>query len=194
MKNTLVDIPYVIRKRGVDNSPFYAKGIFTTGVNDALVKAGTLFKEFDMDISKVLLVYVNQGRAAGRCRMTTDGRSQNWNLEFNTVAIGMDWDHMFYETIPHEVAHLVTNYIFGVGAVSVHGREWKRIVRKMGGDGGRCHSIPIPKSRDVKKMTYIATCGTRVEVTIQVHRKIQCGQVRMLTSTKGKLHAGGWQR
>jgi len=184
---------YVIRKRGVVTGNFPRKEEFHAAVLACLALAKQLYPEFEAKMSgdHVSIVYFNTGTTAGYMKRKNIGHRVVYNLEYNTKAMELGWDHTFYNTIPHEIAHLVNIVINGRYEAS-HGPKWKRISKRLGCSGERCHSIDIPKQkrRPVKRVLYIATCGTEVKLTMNMHYKIQDrGQVRILRGTGGKINA-----
>jgi len=73
---------------------------------------------------------------------------------------------MYLDTIPHEVAHIVTRFIHG-SKVSAHGKEWKNIARRIGCTGNRCHTMELPRAkkrsaprRRKARQLYISDGGT----------------------------------
>jgi len=178
----------IFRKRGIDNSHFEGKGIFKAEVVRVWALAQKLYPDFTLSLRDVPVVFFNTGRAAGQAQ---GSRYMGYNLGFNTRAIKADWDHCFYNTIPHEIAHIVDMHMnMGRG----HSAQWKRISKSLGCTGARCHSIALEPSRKVSKVIYRASCGTEVTLTMNMHNKIQRGQVRILRATKGRITAQGFMR
>ena len=187
----------ILRKRGIVHGDFPRKAEFVQGVRDCLAKARELYPEFTLSDEDLPVVFFNTGRCAGYARWKRgQWNKMVYNLEFNTKAIEIDWDDSFDDTIPHEVAHIVDRFINGKS--SNHGPRWKRIARSLGCTGNRCHDLPLERSRKMKEMLYVATCGTQIYLSMAMHNKIQNkGQVRVLRSTRGKLSAneftGKWK-
>lgn len=79
-------------------------------------------------------------------------------------------------TVPHEVAHLVTDCLFP--RASAHGREWRMICLALGGDARRCYSaaergVTIVKGRQTKQYLYQTTAGTESWVGPVHHARLQ---------------------
>lgn len=67
------------------------------------------------------------------------------------------WDN----TIDHEVGHILQAILYP-NAKQAHGREWRMIMRLIGGKPERCHSMQIPemaqRKRRVFKRDYLYEC------------------------------------
>jgi predicted SprT family Zn-dependent metalloprotease len=177
------------RKRGVVSyHPHKAKVI--AAVNDCIARAQQVFG-FDIPAKDIPVVFFNTGRAAGWARCLPNG---GFNIEFNTRIMDADIDHIINETVPHEVAHIVCLHLFYRNVSrSPHGRVWKGVAVKLGCKGQRTHDVVIAPSRTVRRVTYVATCGTVVQVTMNMHHKIQRGQTQILRSTGGKITASNYK-
>jgi len=86
-------------------------------------------------------------------------------------------------TLKHEIAHLMQYMFFQRRG---HGPHWKRIMEQIGGRPVRCHNMPLPSARNMRKVTY--TCGCRdMEISMRKSNSIEilksvwkcraCGQV-----------------
>ncbi len=127
-----------------------------------------------------------RGRAAGiascrMCRLTR--RASDFKLRYNPHFIqGDHFQDMLDNTVPHEVAHLVTYMRPDLGYK--HDAGWRRICLALGGNGLRCHAYDVPVTNG---FTYRASCGTLVTVSKVIHNKIQQGQSRRLKKTGGRI-------
>ena len=99
-----------------------------------------------------LKVYFNlRGRTAGQaCR-----ENGQYYMRFNVDMMqNASWDHLFRNTVPHELAHIVCMWKNWDRA---HGRNWRMVCRGLGGDGERCHSEPV---KYAKGRTYVYSTST----------------------------------
>jgi predicted SprT family Zn-dependent metalloprotease len=167
----------IIRKRGIVWS-HPRKAELMEEVCRVWTIAREHFPEFTLAVIDVAVVLTNSGRAAGCMKRLGDV----YNLEFNTKVMDMDWGEII-DAIPHEIAHLVDRFIHECS--SHHGPRWKQIVRRLGGTGKRTHSVNVAPSRKQRRFTYVATCGTEVEVSTKLHNMFQCGATRRVRRTKG---------
>ena len=79
-------------------------------------------------------------------------------------------DEMIDETIPHEVAHVVTRWAWG-GRVAPHGREWKSIMRAFGKEPTRCHTMETTSARRTPRYPYRCACEKTVYLGQVRHRR-----------------------
>lgn len=80
------------------------------------------------------------------------------------------------EIIPHEVAHLLTNFLYP-RVKQAHGPEWKSVCRALGGNPSRtCNSLEGVelKRNKVKRYVYSNEAGD-LHLTAQQHAKCQIG-------------------
>jgi SprT protein len=85
------------------------------------------------------------------------------------------WDN----TIPHEVAHYMTDCLYGIKAIRPHGQEWSDVMRRLG-------AKPIVRANydlsgiPTRRMTqYAYRCACReVSLTAYRHKKVQNGLQR----------------
>lgn len=80
------------------------------------------------------VMFYNKGVAAGKA--CAWGRYVKYNTEIARVA-----GDAFENTIIHEIAHIITTRLYP--RASAHGREWKVVFQKLGGNGQRCHNYDL---------------------------------------------------
>ena len=110
------------------------------------------------------------GRSAGQAYR----KGNVLGLRFNVEAIGMDWDGMFNDTIPHEVAHLVTFQKPRLGRNHDHG--WRRVAVALGSTGDTRHALKLTPGRIVTKFRYVLNSGKELMIGPIRHKRIQSGQ------------------
>ena len=118
-----------------------------------------------------------------RNRITLE--ASDYYLNFNVEAMELDWKNMVADTIPHEVAHLVTYARPELG--KNHNYGWRNVAISLGSTGERCHNLSLTPGRVTNKFKYKASCGTVVTVGATVHNRLQKGQHRVISNTGGKL-------
>lgn len=121
-----------------------------------------------------------RGRTAGQaCSRWTD----YW-MRFNVdMMMGSGWDHLFNNTVPHELAHIICmNKRWDRG----HGATWRRVCIQLGGNAERCHNETVTYA---KGQTYYYTTSTGQVQAISVirHRKIQQGAVYRFRGAGGHI-------
>lgn len=110
------------------------------------------------------------GATAGQAMHTRTG----YGMRFNKDMIeGDSFDHIYNETLPHELAHIVCFAHPAIG--HGHSRGWKRMCIKLGGNGKRTHSEEILYACGITYLYYTST-NREVRVSSIVHKKIQNGK------------------
>jgi predicted SprT family Zn-dependent metalloprotease len=169
----------IIRKRGeVFGAVPYRKEILAK-VHRLLEVSRDLYPSFDLHGRHVPVVFAHIGTTAGYARwLETEYGEVTFNIEINVQAITVDWNDTFHDTIPHEVAHIVTRYIYG-DDVKSHGPEWKKIAIALGSTGKRTHSMPLKRVRKKRKPSrkfwYKAEDGTVLTLGLTQHKRLQAG-------------------
>lgn len=141
------------------------KNTIVLQVADVWKNAAILFPEV-MNMPTPRVEFFNRGRTAGKAFY------MQHKVTFNEV-LASENSNKFINTVIHECAHLVVHRLFPLA--KAHGREFKMIMRKMGGDGERCHSYDTTSVRVLKtKKRYVYSCScTEHFVTQTLHSRIQ---------------------
>lgn len=102
-------------------------------------------------------------------------------LNFNVGLMIDNWDEYMNQVVPHEVAHLVKDHVYGTESKgrlhSPHGLYWKQIMRSFGCEPDRCHSMDTSKvaQHKTKHVYKCSCCNTEVVVGPKIHKKISGG-------------------
>lgn len=106
-------------------------------------------------------------------------------LRINTDLLHRFPDEMINETVPHEVAHLVSHAFCGR---LDHGKTWKQVMAHFGKTATRCHQMPATPARKQKRHPYL--CGCREHrVGPQINARIRRGQVYLCRVCSQPLRA-----
>ena len=109
---------------------------------------------------------VSAGQALVRGRV-------HYTLRFNSqMMLGEGWRHLFDDTIPHELAHLL-GYHMGHGLN--HSPAWRSICIGLGGTGKRCHSEAVTFAKG-GTFEYTTTTGRKVIISQTRHNRVQKGE------------------
>ena len=187
----------IIRKRNIFKGDFPRKAEFIEGVYDSLERARELYPEFNLRNCEVPIVFFAKGTTAGYARWRKGVMGAiTYNLEFNVEAIAKDWGDMYLDTIPHEVAHIVTRVLHGEKVAS-HGKEWTRIAKSLGCSGNRTHSLNLTPARIRKrkaKHLYKTDSGDELLLGPVQHKKMQAGKYRSfwVRSTGEHVYPHNW--
>jgi len=100
-------------------------------------------------------------------------------IRFNPWLFAKYPEDSWQNTIPHEVAHYISEHLYGLRTIKPHGNEWQDIMRVFGAEplvraNYDMTGIPV---RQVKRYAY--RCGCReVMLTSYRHQKVQRGLQR----------------
>lgn len=81
------------------------------------------------------------------------------HVQLNSVLFQENVQGFLQDTIPHEVAHLVTRRLYG-RAVASHGPEWQHVMRTLGVSPERTHSYDVSNSAVASRL-YRFSCACR---------------------------------
>lgn len=147
-----------------------AKRAIMAKVDEVIALARNIFPRYTTPSPTVS--FDLRGRSCGGT--ATGYRAMQFNLDWYKA----DPDAYLSIVVPHEVAHIVTKAIYP--NASAHGREWKTICLRLGGDGKRTCSLPstaangpVRSARRVSEYRYMSDSGIEVWVGPVHHRKLQ---------------------
>lgn len=114
-----------------------------------------------------------KGRAAGMYRAKKNQRV----IRYNPYIFAKYFEDNLESTVPHEVAHYVTDMMFG--QIRPHGEEWREVMQAFGADTSRtCNydleGIPV---RRYQHHAYHCSCMIH-EITNRRHNKILKNKTR----------------
>ena len=108
-----------------------------------------------------------------RCSFCGALWNTHYTLRFNSqMMVGEGWRHLFDDTVPHELAHLL-NYHMGRGLN--HSPAWRSICIGLGGTGERCHSEAVTFAKG-GTFEYTTTTGRKVILSQIRHNRVQKGE------------------
>lgn len=121
-------------------------------------------------IPNVRVSFDLRGHAAGEACLAS--RLTKYNGELLT-RYGESFIH---EIVPHEVAHIVAESVFG-GAIRPHGGEWKAVMRFFGAEPRIHHDFETTPARRLRLFAYGCACGDIHHLSARSHRRILRGTV-----------------
>jgi SprT protein len=119
------------------------------------------------------IVFDLRGKCAGMYRR--NGRDRC--IRFNPWLFAKYYQHSIGQTIPHEVAHYITDCLFPFRRVKPHGKEWRLVMQAFGVEAkvtGDFDLIGIPV-RQYQQIDYNCGCKTH-QLSLIRHRRVQSGQ------------------
>ena len=144
-------------------------------VAQCIAKAESLY---GIKMPQVDVRFDMRGRSSGAAgwKPTFNGRTYyiRFNVNFMSVG-GKTWEHLFTNTVPHEVAHSVCQAFPNLGVN--HDSGWKKVCLALGGNGKtRFDSEDAPEAHAmVRPYVYTGSTGKTVCVSTRIHNKIQRG-------------------
>jgi SprT protein len=115
------------------------------------------------------------GRAAGMYRV--DRRRAV--IRYNPYIFARHFEYGLQTTVPHEVAHYITDRLYGLAHVRPHGREWRAVMRALGVEAratGRMDLDGLPLRRQ-RRFTYRCACTTH-RLSACRHNRVTAGRAR----------------
>ena len=137
---------------------------------DCVVRAAGLFErqfvappvQFDL-----------MGRAAGQYRVLRGEAA----IRYNHYIFARYFEDNLNETVPHEVAHLVVDQLWGLRRVHAHGAEWQSVMQVLGAEPratARYDLTGLPVRRQ-RRFAYSCACRTH-QLTTCRHNRVQRGE------------------
>ena len=116
-----------------------------------------------------------RGRAAGMYRVVR----REAVIRYNPYIFARYFEHGLHTTVPHEVAHYITDRLYGLAHVRPHGREWRGVMQALGAEPRATtrfdlSGIPLRRQR---RFAYRCDCTTYQLSTCR-HNRIATGTVR----------------
>ncbi len=134
-------------------------------------------KIFRNNFNAIEVKFDLKGRAAGMYRVQRYRRV----IRYNPYLFAKYFDHNMDTTIPHEIAHYVTDMLFGLMHIRPHGKEWQAVMRSLDAKPDvRGHydltGIPVRRQR---RFRYQCACSEH-EITTVRHHRMMCGEITYL--------------
>jgi len=132
-------------------------------------RAGKLFgQEFELPP----VTFDLQGRAAGMYRVHKTRRQ----IRYNPYIFGKYFTDNLANTVPHEVAHYLTDILYGLRNVRPHGREWQVVMRVLDAEPAvTCDydltGVPLRRQR---RFCYRCACSSHAVSAVR-HNRVQRG-------------------
>ena len=128
---------------------------------------------YSRSLSDIPVLFDLKGKAAGMYRVKAGQRV----IRYNPYVFAKYFDDNINETIPHEVAHYVTDVLYGLGKIRPHGDEWKSVMQLFGVSAKRTANYDLTGLPRRQYRTFVYHCGCQdYELTSRRHNKILRGQ------------------
>lgn len=133
-------------------------------------------EHYGVDITMPRIEYKLTGTTAGTANHSTNV------VDFNPILLMNNVEAYMKRTVPHEMAHLITDLIdpkahmsFMGSKRSPHGSTWKSVMGVLGADPSRCHQYDTSQvERKSSQYEYICEgCGDTLMMGVKRHNKQQ---------------------
>ena len=141
-----------------------------SATSELIQRAGEIFGQ---QFPKIPVLFDLKGRAAGMYKVQRQQRL----IRYNPYIFAKYFSDNLNTTVPHEVAHYVTDLMYGLRHIKPHGPEWKQVMLSLGADPvatGSYDLTGIPLRRQ-HRHDYRCACSTHQISTIR-HNKIRNGK------------------
>jgi len=127
---------------------------------------------FQRSFPTIPVLFDLTGKAVGMYRIKAGQRV----IRYNPYVFTKYFEDNFSETIPHEVAHYVTDILYGFSKTRPHGNEWKSVMQVFGVEATRTANYDLTGLPVRNFQTYVYHCGCQnYELTSRRHNKILRG-------------------
>jgi SprT protein len=132
---------------------------------------------FDLDDKAVDIHFNLKGRAAGMYRVKKGNgllfSRRLREIRYNPYIFSKYFDDNIATTVPHEVAHFVTDIIYGLKNIKPHGKEWKAVMHAFGADASVTASYDLTGIPQKRMSSYTYRCDCREHQLSSIrHNKI----------------------
>ena len=132
-------------------------------------------QHFNQSFKPIEIRFDLRGRSSG---MYVVKHRQRY-LRFNLFIFSKYFEDSLDNTVPHEVAHYISDVLFGIKNIRPHGKEWKAIMQQLGVEPrvtGNYDLAGIPVKRQ-RRFDYACDCATHQLTTVR-HNKILRGKTQ----------------
>ena len=119
---------------------------------------------FDRNFDQIPISFDLKGRAAGMYKVSGQQRL----IRYNPYIFALYFDQNLSVTVPHEVAHYLTDEIYGLSwrsalrsnRIRPHGEEWQKVMHEFGADASRTCSFDLEgvPVRAYRYYLYVCEC------------------------------------
>jgi len=127
---------------------------------------------YDRDFNTIPVLFNLTGRAAGMYCI----KARKKYIRYNPYLFSKYYDESLSDTIPHEVAHYISDELYGLANIRPHGAQWKSVMELFGVKPratGNYDLSGIP-TRQHKRIDYFCSCDT-YQFTTKRHNQVLRG-------------------
>ena len=130
---------------------------------------------YNIKLPSIPVLFDLSGRAAGMYRV----RGSQRVIRYNPAIFALYFDDNLANTVVHEVAHYVTDSLYGLRKIKPHGKEWKHAMQALGAAPEvTCrYDLGGLQLRRQQRYPYQCDC-TRHALSSVRHNRINLGKAR----------------
>ena len=116
--------------------------------------------------------------------------SEEWRIRLNMTLLRENGRKFLDTTVPHEVAHLVANKLYGREWGVSHGPRWREVMEEFGCKPKRCHDYKAKAARtrrSYREYLYRCACDTHVLSSVRHNRVRRREQTYVCSRCKAEL-------
>lgn len=133
---------------------------------------------FNQPFATPRIAYELSGTVAGRATYASH------QIDLNYILLQRETEDMVNDTVPHEVAHLITGIVYPETKGSrnckgsPHGPEWQSVMRVLGVNPSRCHTLDVSDLKRVTSRSRVirymcSNCKSTVRLSQKHHEKLK---------------------
>ena len=146
-------------------------------VNEAERYVAVASKFFGRTITTIPILFDLKGRTAGMYKMHLGSRL----IRFNPYLFAKYFDDNLRDTVAHEVAHYISDVVYGLKNIKPHGSEWAAIMRVFGITPQRTHNFNLQGIPQRQHQQFDYQCNCQVyQLKTRRHNLVQKGERRYL--------------
>jgi len=130
-------------------------------------------KRYNIKNKPLDIVFNLKGRTSGMYRVHYHMGRYSREIRYNPYIFSKYFEDSFNSTVPHEVAHYISDIIYGLNNIKPHGEEWRTIMLDFGADAtvtANYDLTGIPQKK-LSSFTYQCACREHQLSSIR-HNKI----------------------
>lgn len=130
--------------------------------------------EYGRRFPAIPVLFDLRGRCSGMYRV----RGNEQVMRFNPHIFAKYFSDNLATTVPHEVAHYVSDCLYGLGNIRPHGDEWRQIMKVFKANDSRTATYDLSgiPTRRQRYFTYCCPCQSH-RLSSRRHNKLTRGEV-----------------
>lgn len=143
-------------------------------------------KIYNVAIPQCEILFNLRGASAGVAHYYYN--SNGHKIRYNKVLLLQEGNNFIENVIPHEVAHIVAQHVFGCIDTNIaHGPFWKKVMRDFGANPERCHTFDTSACK-IKRKSYEFKCECKThKVSSVIAKNIAHGRHYTCNTCKTRL-------